>query len=295
MISGCFPVLKNGGRCSWLGAALIVWLLVSSSAQAQLNLSKPEALEGVGVDEQLGKQIPLDLAFRDEAGNIVKLADIFNGDRPVLLSLNYSNCPMLCGLQLNGLTSGLRELEWNAGDEFTVVSVSVDPLETTTRAKQTKQRYLELYGRPGVGSGWRFLVGSQENITKLANAVGFRYRFIPETREYAHSAVEIVCTPDGVVSRYLGGIQYDPKDLKMSLLEAGEGQIGTHIDQFIMSCYYYDPNSKSYVIQARRVMQLGGLATMLAIAIGVAPYWQRRKLNTEDTEGSTEKNTEASS
>ncbi len=281
------PLIVNFQR-SWLSATfqaalLLAALLVTGRADAQLNLGKPEALEGVGIDEQLGKQIPLDLAFRDEAGNIVKLGEILNGERPVLLSLNYSNCPMLCGLQLNGLTAGLRELDWNAGEEFTVVSVSVDPLETTTRAKQTKQRYLELYGRPGVGNGWRFLVGSQENITKLADAVGFRYRFIPETREYAHSAVEIVCTPTGVVSRYLGGIQYEPKDLKLSLIEAGEGKIGSHIEQFIMSCYYYDPNSKSYVIQARRVMQLGGLATMLAIAIGIAPYWRKRKLNTEDT------------
>jgi protein SCO1 len=291
MFRDLLPLIANFQR-SWLSVAALAALLACGRAEAQLNLSKPEALEGVGVDEQLGKQIPLDLAFRDDAGNIVKLADIFNGDRPVLLSLNYSNCPMLCGLQLNGLTAGLRELEWNAGDEYTVVSVSVDPLETTTRAKQTKQRYLELYGRPGVGSGWRFLVGSQENITKLADAVGFRYRFVPETREYAHSAVEIVCTPDGVVSRYLGGIQYEPKDLKLSLIEAGEGQIGSHIEQFIMSCYYYDPNSKSYVIQARRVMQLGGLATMLAIAIGIAPYWRRRKFNTENTEEIAERNTE---
>ncbi len=260
---------------SLLSAATFAALLLCGRADGQLNLGKPEALQGVGVDEQLGKQIPLDLVFRDEAGNIVKLADIFRGDRPVLLSLNYSNCPMLCGLQLNGLTAGLRELDWNAGQEFTVVSVSVDPLETTTRAKQTKQRYLELYGRPGVGNGWRFLVGSQENITKLANAVGFRYRFIPETREYAHSAVEIVCTPDGVVSRYLGGIQYEPKDLKLSLIEAGEGQIGSHIEQFIMSCYYYDPNSKRYVIQ-------------LAIAIGIAPYWRRKKFTTEETEDNRE-------
>lgn len=255
-------------------------------AGAQLIEKLPEEMQGVGIDDKSGDQVPLDLRFRDENGKAVTLADVFQGDRPVLLSLNYSDCPMLCGLQLNGLFDTLRDIEgWTPGREFDVVSVSVDPLETTLRAKQTEQKYLERYGRAGAAEGVRFLTGNQKNIRALADAVGFRYKYVPDTREYSHTAAEIVMTPKGVVSRYLYGVAYDPQTVRLSLVEAADGKIGSPLDQIILFCFHYDETKGRYGPVARRVMSIGAGVTIFAMCAGLLPYWLRRKSPTDSSSG----------
>ena len=253
----------------------IVWA-DGRAAHGQLLEDLPEEMQGVGVDDKSGDQIPLDLRFRDENGQAISLADVFTGERPVLLSLNYSDCPMLCTLQLNGLIDSLRELKWTAGREFDVVSVSVDPLETTVRAKQSEQKYLKAYERPGAAGGFRFLTGNQKTIRALADAVGFRYKYVPDTGEYSHTAAEIVVSPDGMISRYLYGVMYDPQTVRLSLVEASNGKIGSPLDQIILFCFHYDETKGRYGPVARRLMSVGAGVTIVALACGLLPVWLRR-------------------
>jgi protein SCO1/2 len=257
-------------------ALMAMGLCLPQAAFGQLIEPLPAEMQGVGIDDKSGDQVPLDLEFRDERGNPIRLSDILGGERPVLLSLNYSDCPMLCGVQLNGLFDGIEQMAWNPGTEFDVVSVSIDPNELPARAQQTKQRYLERLGRPGIGAGIRFLVGSQENISKLAHAVGFRYKYVPETREYSHTAAAIVLTPTGVISRYLYGVAYDPTTVRLSLVEAAGGKIGSPLDQIILFCFHYDETKGRYGPVARRIMSAGAGVTILCLALGLTPYWLRR-------------------
>lgn len=266
------------------GPALFRWLVLLAACglpaafgYGQAADAPLDALEGVGIDQKLDAQIPLDLTFRDSSGKTLPLREIFSGQRPVLLSLNYSNCPMLCQLQLTGLVEGLREVNWTAGQEFTVVSVSIDPLETTTRAEQTKQRYLKEYGRPGAGAGWHFLTGDKASIAQLADTVGFRFKYIADRNEYVHAAALMVCTPQGRVSRYLLGVQFEPQTLKLSMLEAGEGKIGSPLDQFLLFCFHYDAEAGRYGPSARRLMQLAASVTLVMILGGLVPVWLRRR------------------
>lgn len=259
--------------------ALVALLLgvCAAPAPAQLIEKVPSEIDGVGIDDKSGDQIPLDLRFRDENGRAITLAEVFSGDRPVLLSLNYSDCPMLCGIQLNGLFDSLSGIEgWTPGREYDVVSVSVDPLETTLRAKQTEQKYLQRFGRGGAAGGVRFLTSNQKNIRALADAVGFRYKYVPETREYSHTAAEIVVSPEGMISRYLYGVAYDPQTIRLSLVEASDGKVGSPLDQIIMFCFHYDETKGRYAPVARRVMSLGAGVTIFALAVGLLPYWMRR-------------------
>lgn len=283
-------------RTLCVGAIAALALAVCAGrAGAQLIEKLPEEMQGVGIDDKSGDQVPLDLRFRDENGRAVTLAEVFSGDRPVLLSLNYSDCPMLCGLQLNGLFDALVEIKGlTPGREFDVVSVSVDPLETTLRAKQTEQKYLERYGRSGAAEGVRFLTGNQENIRALADAVGFRYKYVPETREYSHAAAEIVLTPTGVVSRYLYGVAFDPQTVRLSLVEAAGGKIGSPIDQFILFCYDYDHTKGRYGPVARRVMSIGAGVTIFAMCAGLLPYWLRRPAKNDSSKNAPSMNDDPS-
>jgi protein SCO1 len=257
-------------------AGAVAGMALPQVASGQLVEPLPAEMQGVGIDDKSGDQVPLDLEFRDERGQPIRLADILRGERPVLLTLNYSDCPMLCGVQLNGLFDGIEQMAWNPGTEFDVVSVSIDPLELPSRAQQTKQRYLERLGRPGIGSGVRFLVGSQESISKLAHAVGFRYKYVPETREYSHTAAVMVLTPTGVVSRYLYGVAYDPTTVRLSLVEAADGKIGSPLDQIILFCFHYDETKGRYGPVARRIMSAGAGLMICCLALGLTPYWLRR-------------------
>ena len=260
---------------------MVVLWTGSGVARAQLADQVPEALEEVGITEHLDAKLPLDLEFRDEDGLSVTLGSFFDGERPVILTLNYYRCPMLCGLMLNGLVDGLDEMEWTPGQEFEIVTVSINPLETPALAKEKKQNYIKRYGRPSAMTGWHFLTGNEPEIDRLAETVGFRFVYDPVEQQYAHAAAIFVCTPDGRVARYLYGIEYPPKRLKLGLLEASEGKIGSTLDQLILYCYHYDPSNRRYSPVAMNIMRVGGgaSASILAVALGMFWFreWRRRK------------------
>ncbi|WP_442483789.1 SCO family protein [Aeoliella sp. SH292] len=268
-------------RCLLLPLAMFAVVVLAPCAGAVIITEGPEEMLGVGVEEKVGTQIPLDLVFRDRNGLPTTLGKIINGKKPVLLTLNYSNCPMLCGRQLNDLVAALAdpEMDWNAGDQFDVLSVSIDPAERPERAKQTHKRYTEDYGRPGTAEGWHFLVGEQASITALADAVGFRYKYDPASKEYVHSAALILVTPDGVVSRYLDGLGNSPETIRMSLVEAGEGKVGTALDRIWLTCFVYDHTRGQYAPHAVRWMQIGAATTVVILSLALTPYWLMRRRN----------------
>lgn len=225
--------------------------------------AKPGLLKKVGIDQRLNQQVPLDLAFTDETGRDVRLGDYF-GQRPVILALVYFECPMLCTQVLNGMVSALSVLNFDVGREFDVVAVSINPKETPGLAAQKKQAYLDRYKRPQTAAGWHFLTGKEENIQRLAAAVGFRYAFDEEIQQYAHGAVIEVLTPHGMVSKYFYGIEYAPRDLKFGLMEASEEHIGSAIDEVLLLCYHYDPTTGKYGAAAIGAVRVGAVATVLA-------------------------------
>lgn len=237
----------------------------------------PAALEGVGVTEHRGAKLPLDRRFVDEDGNPVRLGDYFDGHRPVILVPGYYGCPMLCGLVANGLATGMKRMVWSPGVEYQVVSLSIDPTETPTLAKAKKQSYIRDLGRPSSATGWRFLTGREEDIRAVTDAVGFGYRWIAETRQFAHAAVIVICMPDGQVSRYLYGIEFDPQTLRLSLVEAAAGKVGSPLDQVLLFCFHYNASEGRYALAASGLMRLGGLVTAVALGIFLLALWRRDK------------------
>lgn len=240
-------------------------------------------LRGIDVVEHSGDTIPLDLTFTNDQGEEVTLSDYFHNGKPVILTLSYTNCPMLCTVLLNGLTNGVRGLEWRPGAEYQMVNVSIDPLETVELTLQRKKRYIESVGPMQSKRGWAFLVGNEDNINALSDAVGFKYYYDEDKDMYAHPAVVFVLTEEGVISRYLYGIEYAPRDLKLSLLEASEGKIGSTVDRIILYCYHYDPESGGYVLFASNVMRLGGLVTLILLAVFLGTYWVRERVKSHHT------------
>jgi protein SCO1/2 len=272
---------------SILVAIVVVVWAGAKSVDAQLADQVPEVLEEVGVTEHLNAKLPLDLEFRDEDGNWVELGSFFDGERPVILTLNYYRCPMLCGLMLNGVVDGLEAMSWTPGAEFEIVTISINPLETPELARAKKQNYLKRLERPAAAKGWHFMTGRELEIKRLAETVGFSYTYDPVSQEYAHAAAIFVCTPDGRVARYLYGIEYPAQRLKFALLEAAEGTIGSALDQLILYCYHYDPTNRRYTPVAMNIMRLGGGATALILGISLGVFWireWRRKRNTETKE-----------
>jgi protein SCO1/2 len=276
-------------RGAGLSATLAVVLLatgLANPAPGQLTKEKPAAIEGVGVEQNLGAQIPLDLEFTESTGEKVTLADVFDGERPLILTMNYSDCPKLCSVQLNALVDAMRKMPWDLGQQYQVLTVSIDPLETPERAQLTRQKYLKDYGRAGTAAGWRFLVSRDESrILKLADTVGFRYKFLPERREYSHVAVLMVCSPDGRVMRYLGGVNYDPNTLRLSLIEASEGKVGSTMDQILLYCFHYDPREGRYAPAAFRIMQLAGLLTVVVFGGVLSIHWLRGRRKSRGAPG----------
>jgi protein SCO1/2 len=228
--------------------------------------NRPELLKDVGIDQKLNDSVPLDLAFRDEHGNRVELGKYF-GSKPVILTLVYYSCPMLCTQVLNGLTRSLKEIPMDMGRDFRVVTVSIDPTERPVLAEAKQVMYAGMYGRPGAAEGWHFLTGSEREIRQLAGAVGFRYAYDPDSKQFAHASVIMILTPGGKISRYLFGIQYPQRDLRLSLVEASEGRIGSAVDQILLFCYHYDPHTGKYGLLISRIIQLSGLLTVLIGAV----------------------------
>lgn len=264
-----------GSRIVYGGSrAVFLLLLFVSSATAQLAAYneaapyKPPASHNpfadIGLDQRLDSQLPLDLAFSDESGKQVHLRDYF-GKKPVILSLAYYDCPMLCTLVINGLIRTLRTLSFSAGNEFTVLTVSFNPTDTPRMAAMKKQTSLQSYSRKGADAGWHFLTGDEATIQQLTQAVGFRYRYDTERKEYAHASGIIVLTPDGRISRYFYGVEYAPRDVRFGLIEAAGGKIGSPVDQLLLLCYHYDPVTGKYGVLITRSLRLAGAATVLGI------------------------------
>jgi protein SCO1 len=236
----------------------------------------PQLLTEIGLDQKLNEPLPLELPFTDEQGRTVKLGDYF-GKRPVILTLVYYECPMLCTQVLNGLSSSIGVLQFDVGREFDIVTVSFDPKETPDLAAAKKASYLERYKRPGAAAGWHFLTGSQKSIEKLTKAVGFRYAYNEGTDQYAHVSGIMVATPDGRLSHYFYGIEYGPRDLRLALIEAGDRKIGSPVDQLLLYCFHYDPKSAKYSVAVMRLVRTAGLATVLAIVTGIVVMRRRDK------------------
>jgi len=227
----------------------------------------PNALKQVGIDQKLNEQLPLDLVFRSEEGEQVRLGDYF-GKKPVVLALVYYQCPMLCNQVLNGMVTSFKVLNFKAGEEFEVVTVSFDPLETAEMARAKKQtyiNYLPAAKREPAMRGWHFLTGDQENIRRLTDAIGFRYYFDAATDQFAHGSAIYVATPQGKLARYFYGIEYSPKDLRLGLVEASENKIGSPVDQLLLYCYHYDPATGKYGAVIMNMVRLGGIATLIAM------------------------------
>jgi len=243
--------------------------------------AKPGLLSKVGIDQHLNQQIPLDLPFTDDTGREVRLGEFF-GKRPVVLALVYYECPMLCTQVLNGMVSALGVLTFDVGREFDVIAVSINPKETPGLAAQKKQAYLERYQRPQTAAGWHFLTGKEENIRRLAAAVGFRYAFDEKIQQYAHGAGIEVLTPRGVLSKYFYGIEFSPRDLKFGVMEASEERIGTAIDNALLLCYHYDPATGTYGAAAIGAVRIGGVATLLAIGSFLFVSLRRERMAHKD-------------
>lgn len=274
-----------GGWAVGLLAVLVAVALVPSTARAQRAEPLPKELEGIGIKDRPGAQVPLDLEFVAEDGRPVRLAQLVSGERPVILTLVYYRCPMLCGVLLNGLLDGLKEMPWTVGREFDVVTVSIDPLETPTLARFKKQGFLVEYGRPEAAAGWRFLTGRREAIARLAESVGFSYRYDEETKQYVHAAGIFVLTPDGRVARTLYGVMFEPRTLRLALTEAGDGKVGGASERFLLACFHYDANAGRYVVAATNVMRMGGLATVAVVGVWLGSFWLRRSRGRDGERG----------
>ena len=265
--------------------ALIAALACAASTSAQVRgggsyePAAPTAdavpeLEGVTIVDKLDSQVPLDAAFRDERGRAVTIRDVLPKDRPAILQIGYMRCPMLCSLVMNALVRGIQGVDWTVGTQYDVISLSVNPNEGPELADAKKAGYVAEYGRPASAKGWHFLTGSEAEIRKVTDAVGFQYR-LQESGEYSHAAAVFVLTPQGRLSRVLYGVKYEPSNVRMALLEASEGRIGTTLDRIILWCHIYDAQAGGYVVLAMRVMQLGGALTLAVLAGGLGWFWWR--------------------
>lgn len=245
-------------------------------AAARGDDQRPLELQGVGIDEKLGNKIDLDLQFTAENGYEVPLRRFFASGKPVILNLVYYSCPMLCNLVLNGQTSMLREIAWTPGNEFQIVTISIDPTENFGLAARKKQFQIESYGRE-VQGGWHFLTDYKGNVKILADQMGFRYRWDDRTQQFAHSAAIMLLTPDGTVSRYLYGIKFNPRDVRLALTEASQGKLGSTVDKLLLFCFHYDSSARSYVLFARNLMRAGGVLIIFVMGFVLTHLWRRER------------------
>ena len=232
----------------------------------------PPGLRNVSLEQHLNQQVPLDLNFRNDNGSQAPLSSYFGG-KPVILALVYYQCPMLCTQILNGLVISLRGMSLVSGRDFEVVAVSIDPTETPDLAARKKAEYLRRYAKSS--SGWHFLTGAEPQIRQLAEAVGFRYAYDPQTKQYAHASAIMVLTPGGRLSRYFYGIEYAPRDVRLGLVEASENKIGSPADQLLLYCYHYDPSTGKYSAIVMNIVRLAGALTLLIFGSLLILMWRR--------------------
>ncbi|MEW5979153.1 MAG: SCO family protein [Acidobacteriota bacterium] len=255
----------------WGLMALAVWPPVEAG-RAESTL--PEPIRNVGIDQRLDEMLPLDTEFRDESGQLVHLRDYF-GEKPVILSLVYYECPMLCNEITNGLVSSLRALSFSIGQEFQVVTVSFDAREDSELARSVKTSYLKRYSRPSAEKGWHFLTGDQTSIDRLTKAVGFRYNYDAQKNQFAHASGIMVVTPEGRLSRYFYGVEFAPRDLRLALVEAAQNRIGSLADQVLLFCFHYDPVQGKYGFAIMSAIRIVG--TLFIITLGVSLWLLLRR------------------
>jgi protein SCO1/2 len=242
---------------------------------AQAHGEQPDdIIKGVEFEQKLNQQLPLELGFRDEAGQAVQLADYFD-QKPVILVFAYYECPMLCTLVLNGLLTSLNELTFDVGNQFEIITVSIDPTETPELAAAKKQIYLAQYSRPDAAAGWHFLTGDQPAIEQLTGAAGFHYNYDANRGEYAHPTGIMVVTPQGKLARYFYGIDFPARDVRLGLVEAAAAKIGSPVDQLLLLCYHYDPVAGQYTMTIMNIIRLAGLTTVGAIGAVIAVFVRR--------------------
>ena len=268
--------VKPSHRAKWLaslwlalGLATLAWGQGMTQGMTQGVMSppanvRPPGLKNVGIEQHLNEQIPPNLAFRDETGKPVQLGDYF-GKKPMILNLVYYQCPMLCGEVLSGLESALRVLKFDVGKEFDVLTISFDPKETPEMAAAKKAEYLKRYGRAGAAEGWHFLTGPQASIDGLTKAAGFQYQYDATTGQFAHATAIMVLTPGGKIAQYYYGVEFAPKDLRLGLIQASQGKIGNLVDEVLLYCYHYNPDTGKYGAIINRVLQLAAGATILIL------------------------------
>lgn len=259
----------------WLTAVGIAAVPGMSAAQPTGEI--PPVFDDVGITERLGERVPLDLRFANENGEQVALSSFFDGKRPVMLNLVYHECPMLCSLLLTELTKTLQQMEWQPGGQYDIVTVSFSATEDDSVAARAKAKYIAQLGRPEAAAGWHFLTGTPESIQALAASVGFRFRWVESTREFAHPAALMFLGPDGTITRYIHGMGYEPEDVRKALVEASEGRIGTAMDQILLYCYKYDADANSYVLHAQNLMKLGGFVMLLLLGTLLTLFWRRER------------------
>ncbi len=240
----------------------------------------PDPLKKVGIEQRLGENLPLSAEFKDENGKIVKLGDYFGKGRPVIVTLVYFECPMLCNQVLNGLTGTLKGVSFDAGKEFDVVAVSFDAKEfdKPELAKNKKASYMERYGRPGTENGWHFLTGSQASIDAITQATGFKYAWDEKSSQFAHGSAIMIATPEGKLSRYFYGIDYSPRDVKLGIVESAESKVGSVADELMLYCFHYDPSSGKYGFQILSVLRLTAIAMLLGMGLMGFVFWRRNKV-----------------
>jgi protein SCO1/2 len=260
---------------------LLAFALLATSAWGQMNNgvmsppanTRPPRLENVGIEQHLDAQVPPGLVFRDDAGKIVKLGDYF-GRKPLILNLVYYNCTMLCGEALAGLSSAMRLVKFDVGNEFDVITVSFDPRETSEMAAAKKKDYVARYGRTNAAAGWHFLTGQPDSINALTKAVGFQYQYDAKSNQYAHATAIMVLTPQGRISRYFYGVDFPPKDLRMGLVEASQGKIGNAVDAVLLFCYHYDPETGKYGAMVANILRLAAAVTILVMGFFLFIFWR---------------------
>ncbi|HYE12929.1 MAG TPA: SCO family protein [Pyrinomonadaceae bacterium] len=255
-----------------LSAFCLLWLAAPAAAQygrpPMSTMPKggaPDILKEVKIEQRLGSQVPLDATFRDESGRAVRLGEYFEDGKPVVLSLVYYECPMLCNQILNGLVGALDGVSFTPGEEFRVVTVSFDPRETPEMAARKKETYLRRYKREGAGDGWHFLTGEKAEIDRLAESAGFGYAWDERSNQFAHASAIMVTTPEGRLSHYFYGIDYDPRALRLSLVEASDNKIGSPVDALLLYCYHYDPTTGKYGPVIMNILRVAGVLTVAGV------------------------------
>ena len=273
--------VKSQTRRACFVAAAFAVMLFARSASAQLmdptqNIAvRPELLKDVSIDQRLNQQVPLNLKFHDEHGQTVSLGQFFTPGKPVVLSMVYFTCPMLCNQVEQALVGTLKMISFNPGTDYEVVFISFDPNDTPDLALQKRHEAMSRFARPATEPGWHFLTGSRESIDTVTKAANFRFTYDPKTKLFGHASGILVLTPDGHISRYFFGVEYPPSNVRLGLVDASSGKIGTPVDHILLFCYQYDPTKARYSATILTVMRMGALVTLFCMLLGFVIFRRR--------------------